>query len=229
MRILIAEDEPAAGMFLMKGLRELAHAVDLATDGEQAYYKASISDYDIILLDLMLPRMSGTEVCRKLRKAQIPASILMLTARDGVEERVLGLDAGADDYLTKPFQFSELLARMRALSRRGPIRHLDVIEIDNFRLDLHARRAMRGKDHIDLTQKEYALIEYLARNRDHFVNRTDIAEHVWDENYDAFSNLIEVYIQRLRLKIDSGREVKLIHTRRGQGYILSANVKDVHD
>lgn len=221
MRILIAEDEMPAALLLQKGLRELGHAVDLAADGEEAWYKASVSDYDLILLDLMLPRMNGTEVCKKLRMEHIDVSILMLTARDGLEERVLGLDAGADDYLTKPFKFPELLARIRALARRGPIRHLDVIQIADLRLDLRARRATRGTEKIELTQKEYALIEYLAQRKGHIVNRTDIAEHVWDENYDPFSNLIEVYVQRLRTKIDAHHEVKLIHTRRGQGYILS--------
>jgi DNA-binding response OmpR family regulator len=228
MRILIAEDELPAGMLLKKGLRELGHAVDLATDGEEALYKASINDYDLVLLDVMLPLMSGTEVCRQLRKAQVNISILMLTARDGIEERVRGLDAGADDYLTKPFQYPELLARIRALARRGPIRHLDVIEIGDLRLDLHARRASRGGEKIDLTQKEYALVEYLAQRKDQVVNRSDIAEHVWDENYDPFSNLIEVYIQRLRSKIDSGHALKLIHTKRGQGYVLSADFTEYY-
>ncbi len=226
MRILIAEDEASAGVLLKKGLREQGHAVDIATDGAEACYKASINDYDLVLLDIMLPKMSGIEVCRTIRRSQIKVSILMLTARDGIEERVRGLDAGADDYLTKPFEYSELLARIRALARRGPIRHLDVIEVGDFRLDIQAHRASRGPHNIELTQKEYALIEYLAQRKNQVVSRTDIAEHVWDENYDPFSNLIEVFIQRLRQKIDSHSNLKLIHTRRGQGYILSADLPE---
>lgn len=220
MRVLLVEDESAAAAVLAKGLREQNYAVDLAADGEEAGYKASISDYDLIILDLMLPVKDGLTVCRELRAAGVTVPILMLTARDSLNDRIIGLDQGADDYITKPFEYRELLARIRALLRRGSTKHLGIVQIADLQVDLQARRASRAGHALDLRGKEYALLEYMARRAGELVTRTEISEHVWDESYDPFSNLIEVYIQRLRKKIDAGHEVKLIRTRRGEGYVL---------
>ena len=220
MRILIVEDEPAAAQMLAKGLREQTYAVDLAADGEAALYQISINDYDLILLDVNLPGKDGLEVCRELRANGLTVPVLMLTARDAVQDRVAGLDTGADDYLTKPYAFHELLARVRAILRRGPALSPDTIAVADLVIDQKARSVRRGGSIIQLTAKEYALLEYLARRADEVVGRADIAEHVWDENFDPFSNLIEVYIQRLRRKIDDSHSKKLLRTRRGEGYVL---------
>lgn len=221
MRILLVEDEPAAAQMLAKGLREQTYAVDLAADGEAALYQASINDYDLILLDVNLPGKDGLEVCRELRASGSTVPVLMLTARDAVQDRVAGLDTGADDYLTKPYAFHELLARVRAILRRGPALSSDTIVVADLVIDQKARSVRRGGNIIQLTAKEYALLEYLARRADEVVGRADIAEHVWDENFDPFSNLIEVYIQRLRRKIDDNHSQKLLRTRRGEGYMLT--------
>lgn len=221
MRILLVEDEPAAAQMLAKGLREQTYAVDLAADGEAALYQASINDYDLILLDVNLPGKDGLEVCRELRANGMTVPVLMLTARDAVQDRVAGLDTGADDYLTKPYAFHELLARVRAILRRGPALSSDTIAVADLVIDQKARSVRRGGSIIQLTAKEYALLEYLARRADEVVGRADIAEHVWDENFDPFSNLIEVYIQRLRRKIDDNHSPKLLRTRRGEGYMLT--------
>jgi two-component system copper resistance phosphate regulon response regulator CusR len=213
---------------LAKGLREQAYAVDLATDGEQALYRTSINDYDLIILDVMLPRKNGLEVCRQLRAAGLAVPVLMLTARDSVGDRVTGLDTGADDYLTKPFDFHELLARVRALLRRGPVLQAESLNIADLNIDTQARVVRRAGRTIPLTAKEYALLDYLARRSNQVVGRADIAEHVWDENFDPFSNLIEVYIQRLRRKVDDGHSLKLLRTMRGEGYMLSAGEDDAH-
>ncbi|HLA09772.1 MAG TPA: response regulator transcription factor [Pyrinomonadaceae bacterium] len=222
MRILLVEDEPAAAQMVAKGLREQTYAVDVAGDGEAALYQASINDYDLILLDLNLPGKDGLEVCRELRAGGSIVPVLMLTARDAVQDRIAGLDTGADDYLTKPYAFNELLARVRAILRRGPALTSDTIEIGDLVIDQKARIVKRAGNVIDLTAKEYALLEYLMRRADEVVGRADIAEHVWDENFDPFSNLIEVYIQRLRRKIDDNYATKLLRTRRGEGYVLSS-------
>ncbi len=220
MRVLLVEDDVRIAGFVAKGLRENTYAVDIASDGEDALYQASINDYDIIILDVMLPRKDGFAVCVELRKDGLKTPILMLTARDAVDDRISGLDCGADDYLIKPFDFKEFLARIRALLRRkGEIRPPRIIVAD-LEIDTTARRVWRAGREISLTAKEYSLLEYLAREQSKVVGRAEIAEHVWDENFDAFSNLIEVYIKRLRLKIDDGLDAKLIHTRRGAGYIL---------
>ena len=220
MRILLVEDDLRIVGFVAKGLRENAYAVDVATDGEDALYQAAINDYDIIILDVMLPLKDGFAVCRELRNAGFKTPILMLTARDAIDDRICGLDFGADDYLTKPFDFKELLARLRALLRRsGEIRPPKIVVAD-LEIDTTARRVWRSGREISLTTKEYALLEYLAREHSRVVGRAEIAEHIWDENFDAFSNLIEVYIKRLRSKIDEGFKTRLIHTRRGAGYIL---------
>ena len=222
MRILVVEDEPAAASVLAKGLREHAYAVDVAADGAAALEQISINDYDLILLDLMLPRVNGLDVCRRLRAEGAAVPILMLTARGGLEERVQGLDAGADDYLPKPYHFPELLARIRALLRRGPALAAAVLTVEDLSLDTRARSAERAGRQIQLTSKEFALLEYLARRQGEVVGRAEIAEHVWDDSFDPMSNLIEVYIQRLRRKVDDGHVVKLIRTRRGAGYTLEA-------
>jgi two-component system copper resistance phosphate regulon response regulator CusR len=228
MRILLVEDEPDAAAVLAKGLREHAYAVDTAADGRQALEHTAINDYDLIVLDLLLPRLDGIEVCRRLRAEGTATPILMVTARGEPDERVEGLDAGADDYLPKPYHFPELLARVRALLRRGPALASAVLRIENLAIDTRARQVRRGGRQIQLTTKEYALLEYLARRQGEVVGRADIAEHVWDDSFDPLSNLIEVYIQRLRRKIDDGEAVKLIRTRRGSGYCLTT-ADDVQD
>lgn len=220
MRILLVEDQSDAAQVLAKGLREHSYAVDIALDGEAALYQTSINDYDLILLDVMLPRWSGIEVCQSLRAGGSALPILMLTARDAVHDRVQGLDAGADDYLSKPFDFHELLARMRALLRRGPELRPEAVQVADLLIDTRSRRVWRSNRPIELTAKEYALLDYLARHVDEVVGRAEIGEHVWDEAFDPFSNLIEVYVQRLRRKIDEGRSLKLLRTLRGEGYML---------
>ncbi len=226
MRILLVEDEPDAAQMLAKGLREQSYAVDVAADGETAVYQAGVNDYDLVILDVMLPRKDGFEVCRELRAEGLTFPILMLTARDAPPDRVAGLDTGADDYLTKPFDFHELLARLRALLRRGPALRPETVEVADLSIDMRARRVRRGGCQIELTAKEYALLEYLARRAGEVVSRAEIAEHVWEENFDPFSNLIEVYVQRLRRKIDEGYMPKLLRTRRGEGYTLASDKED---
>jgi two-component system copper resistance phosphate regulon response regulator CusR len=223
LRILLVEDERAAAQVLAQGLREQGYSVDVARDGEEGSYKAHITPYDLFILDVQLPRKDGLTLCRELRNAGHSTPILMLTARDAVEDRIAGLDHGADDYLTKPFEYRELLARIRALLRRGGTQYVDAIDVGDLHLDLKARRVTRAGQPMELTAKEYAVLEYLARRRGELVTREDLSEHAWDENYDPFSNLIEVYMLRLRRKIDAGHDVKLIRTRRGEGYMLTAD------
>jgi two-component system, OmpR family, copper resistance phosphate regulon response regulator CusR len=218
MRLLLVEDDESAAMVLAKGLREQAYAVDVTEDGQTALFQTSINDYDLILLDVMIPEIDGLEVCRRLRGAGDTTPILMLTARDSIQDRIAGLDIGADDYLIKPFDFHELLARVRALLRRGPALRSGVIRIADLTINTHSRNVERNGKAIKLTAKEYALLEYLARRVNEVVGRAEIAEHVWDESFDPFSNLIEVYIQRLRRKIDEDHQLKLILTMRGEGY-----------
>jgi|ERR1035437_4952593 two-component system copper resistance phosphate regulon response regulator CusR len=220
MRILVVEDDLRIQSFITRGLREKAYAVDSADNGNQALYLASINSYDVIVLDVMLPELDGFAVCQELRKSGNATPILMLTARDEVGDRIKGLDLGADDYLIKPFAFDELLARLRALLRRVPDVRPPTIEIADLTIDTRGQRAWRAGNEIALTTKEYALLEYLARERGRVVGRAEIAEHVWDENYDPFSNLIDVYVSRLRGKVDEGHSIPLIHTRRGIGYVL---------
>ncbi len=221
MRLLLIEDEAATAGMLAKGLRERAYAVDIAPDGNSGMDKASVNPYDLILLDVMLPGRNGFEICRSLRAAGLSVPILMLTALDAISNRIEGLDQGADDYLAKPFDFGELLARIRALLRRGP-RLLDpLITIDNLQVNTRSRQVSRGGRLVEMTSKEYALLECLARDAGKVMSRQDISEHVWEEDYDPFSNLIEVYIQRVRRKIDAPGERPLIHTRRGEGYWLT--------
>ncbi|HET9371088.1 MAG TPA: response regulator transcription factor [Vicinamibacterales bacterium] len=221
MRILVVEDEPAAARVLAQGLREHAYAVDVAADGVAALERAEATDYDLVLLDVLLPRIDGLALCRKLRGSGAAMPILMLTARGGLDERVQGLDAGADDYLSKPYHFPELLARIRALLRRGPAITQDTLSIGDLVVDVRGRRATRAGQRLQLTTKEFALLEYLMRRRDAVVTRSEIADHVWDGSFDGMSNLIDVYIQRLRRKIDDAHDVKLIQTRRGAGYAIT--------
>ena len=222
MRLLLVEDDARLAQALQKGLREHAYAVDWVADGESAVRSAMIYPYDLLVLDVMLPKKDGFAVCRELRRRGSSARILMLTARDTLQDRVQGLDTGADDYLTKPFDFAELLARVRALLRRtGEVlpRFLTVADLV---VDTHARAARRGARAIELTTKEYMLLEYLARNAGRVIGRAEISDHAWDDHYDPASNLIEVYVSRLRRKIDGEAEPPLLHTRRGAGYLLAA-------
>ncbi len=226
MRLLLVEDDEGIIRFLEKGLREAKYAVDVTRDGDDALYKTSLNEYDIIILDIMIPGRDGLEVCRELRSQGSKVPVIMLTARDDVGDRVLGLDVGADDYLTKPFQVSELLARLRALMRRGPALTSTVIEIADLRIDTSAQTVNRSGRNIGLTAREYALIEYLARNANRVVSRSELTEHVWNERYDSYSNVIDVHINHLRQKIDRESERPLIHTRRGVGYILSTSAPE---
>ena len=222
MRLLLVEDDPRIARFIAKGLREQSYALDVVGSGEEALYQAAINTYDLAILDVMIPAPDGFAVCRELRKSGQRMPILMLTARDAVEDRITGLDSGADDYLTKPFEFRELLARLRALLRRtGGLRAAELVVADLV-VDTVGQNVSRGGRAISLTAKEYALIEFLARNAGRVVGRAEIAEHVWDDEFDPFSNLIEVYVNRVRRKVDSGSAKPLLHTRRGSGYVLSA-------
>lgn len=222
LRILLVEDEPSAARVLAKGLREQAYAVDLASDGEAALFQIGTTDYDAVILDVMLPVTNGLVVCRRVRESGSRVPILMLTARDAVEARIQGLDCGADDYLVKPYDFGELLARLRALIRRGqqPLA-ADRVSVGGLILDTRSHRAWMDQREIVLTAKEYALLEFLARRPGAVVSRADIAEHVWDEHYDPLSNVVDVYIQRLRRKLDRTGVASIIRTRRGEGYQLS--------
>jgi len=223
VRILLVEDEPDAARVLAKGLRENAYAVDVVEDGDAAIYQSSITDYDAIVLDILLPGTDGLQVCRELRKRGSPVPVLILTARDAVEDRIAGLDCGADDYLSKPYAFGELLARLRAVIRRGARPPVPaVIQVGDLRLDTTARQVHRRNHMVPLTAREYALLEYLAQHAGAVMTRSDIAEHVWDENYDPLSNVIDVYVQRLRRKVDLPGQESLIRTRRGEGYQLRA-------
>jgi DNA-binding response OmpR family regulator len=224
MRILLIEDDPSAAQVVAKGLREQSYAVDVVGDGQTALFQAGTNDYDGLILDVMLPLVDGLHVCRTIRQSGSTVPILMLTARDAVEARIEGLDAGADDYLVKPFDFRELTARLRALIRRGhqPLlpEHLMVGALS---IDTRSRRVLvRGQVTL-LRAKEYALLEFLARRAGDVLSRSDIAEHVWDEHYDPLSNVVDVCVQRLRRKIDRPGEGSLIRTRRGEGYQLAAD------
>jgi DNA-binding response OmpR family regulator len=221
MRILLVEDDSRIARFVAKGLREQAYAVDEVTTGEAALYQVSVTDYDVVILDVMIPAPDGFKVCEEIRKSGQQVPILMLTARDTVEDRIKGLDYGADDYLTKPFEFRELLARLRALLRRPSGLVPDQLVIADLVINTRGQHVSRKGRNILLTAKEYALLEYLARNAGRVVGRAEIAEHVWDEEFDPFSNLIEVYVNRLRRKVDLPPAKALLHTRRGSGYILA--------
>ena len=220
MRVLIVEDEKKVAGFIKKGLEEETFAVDVAHDGEEGFHMGEQNQYDLIILDLMLPVMDGIEVLSELRKQKVTTPILLLTAKDAVEDKVLGLNKGADDYLTKPFAFSELLARVRVLLRRGKTETKTVLQVGDLSLDLVSHKVKREDEEIELTGKEYSLLEYFMRNTGKVLTRTMIAEHVWDYNFDTFTNVIDVYVNHLRKKIDKNYSKKLLHTLRGVGYIM---------
>jgi two-component system copper resistance phosphate regulon response regulator CusR len=224
MRILLVEDEPRAAQVLAKGLREQAYAVDVARDGERAIYAAALASFDAVILDVGLPRLDGFAVCRQLRDNGSDVPVLMLTARDAVEARIEGLDSGADDYLTKPFDFGELLARLRALIRRGrrPLSPA-VVRVGPLELDTRARRVRRDGRVLTLTAREYAVLEHLALHVDEVVGRAELTEHVWEAAHEPLSNAIDVCIQRLRRKIDVPGTPSLIVTRRSEGYMLTVS------
>ena len=220
MRILIVEDEKKVAAFIKKGLEEETYAVDIATDGEEGLYLGEQNQYDLIILDLMLPKINGLDILSSLRSKEIETPILLLTAKDSVEDKVKGLNQGADDYLTKPFAFSELLARIRVLLRRGKAEPKTTLEIADLTLNLVSHKVSRGNEEIELTGKEYSLLEYFMRNQEKVLTRTMIAEHVWDYNFDTFTNVIDVYVNHLRKKIDKNFSNKLLHTLRGVGYVM---------
>ncbi|MGO9145129.1 MAG: heavy metal response regulator transcription factor [Desulfomonilia bacterium] len=222
MRILVIEDEKKVAEFISNGLNEEGYAVDIAHDGDQGYFLATTNEYDAILLDIMLPKMDGITLCTNLRGEENHTPILMLTAKDAIKDKVRGLDAGADDYLTKPFAFEELLARIRSLLRKKYLQQKTRFQVDDLVLDTITHTATRAGSEITLSVKEYALLEYLMRNAGSVVTRTMIAEHVWDINFDTFTNVIDVYISYLRNKIDREHKTKLIHTVRGRGYVLKS-------
>jgi heavy metal response regulator len=221
MRILIVEDERRIADFICRGLSEQGYAVDVASDGEEALDWARVAPFDAIVLDVMLPVRNGIEVCRLLRQRGVHTPVLMLTARDAVEDRVLGLDSGADDYLIKPFAFAELLARLRALTRREPALLSAILRIGDLALDTRTREASRDGTQIPLTSREYALLEYLMRHPNQVLTRTMIAEHVWNYDFDNATNVIDVHIRNLRRKIDAPYPAKLIQTVRGAGYRIA--------
>ena len=220
MRILIVEDEKKVAAFIKKGLEEETYAVDIAMDGEEGLHLGEQNQYDLIILDLMLPKINGLEILSILRSKKIETPILLLTAKDSVDDKVEGLNQGADDYLTKPFAFSELLARIRVLLRREKAETKTTLEIADLTLNLVSHKVNRGNEEIELTGKEYSLLEYFMRNQEKVLTRTMIAEHVWDYNFDTFTNVIDVYVNHLRKKIDKNFSTKLLHTLRGVGYVM---------
>ena len=220
MRILIVEDDLNLARFIQKGLQEERYAVDVAGDGEEGFLLAGVNPYDLIILDIMLPKMGGLDVCRRLRAERKAIPILLLTARESVEDKVAGLDTGADDYLTKPFAFAELLARVRALLRRGNALPSGRLTAADLELDPVSHRVWRAGQEISLTNKEFALLEYLLRNTNQVLTRTAIIEHIWDIHYDSMTNIVDVHIRALRAKLDRECALPLIHTVRGVGYVL---------
>jgi heavy metal response regulator len=223
MRILLIEDEKKVARFIKKGLEEEHYAVDAAYDGETGLYMTEINEYDLVVLDLMIPKIDGLEVLKRIRGNKNNVPILVLTAKDTVEDIVKGLDSGCDDYLTKPFEFKEFLARIRALLRREKAEKEPALKIADLTLSLVTHKVTRGEKEVELTSKEYALLEYFMRNPDKVLTRTLISEHVWDYHFDSMTNVIDVYVNYLRKKIDKGFEPKLIHTIRGVGYTLSVD------
>lgn len=220
MRILLVEDDPDLAGFIQKGLREERYAVDCAHEGEEGLLMAGTTPYDLVILDVMLPRLDGFTVCRRLRAAGNKTPVLLLTARGTVDDRVTGLNLGADDYLTKPFAFAELLARIQALIRRSGTEQSPRLAVADLEVDPVAHRVWRAGRELTLTNKEYALLEYLLRNPDRVLTRTAIIEHVWDIHYDGMTNIVDVHIRALRAKVDREFSTPLIHTVRGVGYVL---------
>ena len=223
MRVLVVEDEIKMASLIRRGLREAGLAADVAIKGEDALWMAQGSPYDAIVLDVMLPGLDGFEICRRLREQGVWAPVLMLTARDSVEDRVAGLDGGADDYLVKPFSFSELLARLRALARRGPIERATLLRAGDLQLDPAAHRVWRGEHEIDLSAKEFALLEIFMRRPGEVLSRYALLEHAWDYDYENRSNVVDVYVRYLREKVDRPFGVESIETVRGAGYRMRAD------
>jgi two-component system copper resistance phosphate regulon response regulator CusR len=221
MRILLVEDEKKVADMLARGLKAERYAVDVAHDGETGWQMASVYDYDLAILDLMLPGLSGTEILRRIRRKNSTVPILILTARDATDEKVQNFDAGADDYLTKPFAFAELLVRVKALLRRGPVNRSSVLRVGDLELDRLSKQVRRAGKRIDLTAKEYSLLEYFATNPGRVFSRTMIIEHVWDQSFEGLTNIVDVYVRHLRQKVDDAFPTKLIRTVRGMGYSLS--------
>ena len=220
MRILLVEDEKKVADFIARGLRSEGFAVDIAYDGDTGWERASGANYDLIILDLMLPGMKGTELLRRLRRQGGTAAVLVLTARDGMDDKVENFEAGADDYLTKPFAFAELLVRAKALLRRPPASRTHVLRVADLEIDRLSQQVRRGGRRIELTAKEYALLEYLAANAGRVLSRTMIVEHVWDESFESLTNIVDVYVRHLRSKVDDPFSTRLIQTVRGAGYRL---------
>lgn len=221
MRLLVVEDDPRLAKLIARGLREQTYAVDVVANGKDAIVQAAVNSYDAIILDVMLPGVDGFSVLKELRTRGMRTPVMMLTARDAVADRIMGLDSGADDYLNKPFDFGELLARLRALLRRPENLQSDVIRIGDLAIDRLAHTVSRAGVPITLTAKEFSLLELLARRANTVVSRADIVAHVWDDNHDTFTNAVEVYVNRLRGKIDKAPWPPMLHTRRGAGYMLS--------
>ena len=221
MRILVVEDEKKLASYIKKGLEENHFAVDMSYDGEEGLFMLNTGEYDLVILDIMLPKKNGFEILKEVRNNGKDMPILLLTAKDAVEDKAHGLDLGADDYLVKPFSFIELMARIRALIRRGRVNYQPRLTIADLSLDMAAHRLYRNGQPIDLTNKEFALLEFFMRNPDTVLTRTQIAEHVWDYNFDSLTNVIDVFVNRLRNKIDKDRTDKLIHTIKGVGYVMS--------
>ena len=221
MRILLVEDEEKVSRFIVRGLTAQSFAVDTAPDGRSGLELATTYNYDLIILDLMLPGLNGTEVLRRIRRADHRVPILMLTARDAVADKVEHLEAGADDYLTKPFAFAELMARIKALLRRGSVDRPSVLRVADLEVDRLSQQVRRASRRIELTAKEYALLEYLIANAGRVLSRTMIIDHVWDQSFDGATNIVDVYVRHLRNKVDDGHEAKLIRTVRGVGYKIS--------
>ena len=225
MRILLIEDEKKIASFIKRGLKEERYTVDVAYEGEKGLFLAGTSRYDLIIIDIMLPGKDGINICREIRSGKVDVPILFLSAKGGLNDKIFGLDAGADDYLTKPFAFEELLARIRALLRRKRENKTTTLSVADLTVDLLSHTVKRGGKQIFLTSKEYSLLEYFMLNVEHVVTRTMISEHVWNEDFDSFSNVIDVYVKYLRNKIDKGFEKQLIHSIRGTGYMLTQKKK----
>jgi heavy metal response regulator len=222
MRILLVEDEPKVSGFVQRGLVAEHYAVDVIPDGRDGLEMAQTYPYDLIILDLMLPRMDGSQVLQRIRRNDTNVPVLVLTARDALEDKVKLFESGADDYLTKPFAFAELLVRCKALLRRGPVNRSNTLTVGDLELDRLTQQIRRGGKRIELTAKEYALLEYLMQNVDRVLSRNMIIEHVWDQSFDGITNIVDVYVRHLRAKVDDDHDIKLIRTVRGTGYTIRA-------
>lgn len=221
MRILLVEDEKKLADIITRGLKAEGFSVDIAADGGYGLEMSMSYDYDLLVLDIMLPKLSGSELLEKIRKKNRQVPIIMLTAKDAVADKVKHMDAGADDYLTKPFAFSELLVRIRALLRRAPVQRNDVLSIKDLEIDRLARQVKRAGKRIELSAKEYALLEYMLLNAGRVLSRNMIIEHVWDQSFEGLTNIVDVYIRQLRTKVDEGHTIKLIKTIRSVGYVMN--------